>query len=104
MGDWFNSHFPPLLLSIIGGAADFLTSDEHSFLDIFIYMFLAGFCGYMVLLLCIYYEVPVGLQGFTCGVVGLSSRSILKIFKKFAEKRVRYFLGEKDEGEGENEK
>jgi len=92
MTDWLDTHLPPLLLAVAGGLADFLTSEEHSWRMMLISLFLAGFTGYIVLLLCIEWQFSEGWQGVIVGVSGLSSRSIITILKKWSLREIMYRL------------
>lgn len=89
-----DNNLPPLLLALAGGLADFLTSDDHRLGTLIIGLFLAGFAGYIVLLLCIEYKLSTGWTGINVGVSGLASRSLIKIFKMYAKKRAEKLLNE----------
>ncbi len=91
MKDWLSSSIP-LILAVSGGLADFLMSDDHSWPQLFAGLFLAGFCGYLVMLYCTEQGMPEGMVGFWCGVSGLASRGVLKIFQKGIVERIKSYL------------
>lgn len=82
----------PLILAVAGGLADFLMNDEHNWKQLLIGLFLAGFCGYLVMLLCYERGVSQGMVGFCCGVSGLASRGILRIFQKGILEKIKAWL------------
>ncbi len=88
-----STHLPPLMLAIAGGMADFLTSDDHTQLQMIVSIFLAGFAGYMALLLCIEWDLSEGQQGVMCGICGLSSRAIIQILRKVGTRELNHRLG-----------
>lgn len=92
MQEWFENNIPPIILAIMGGIADYLMSDEHSIGNMFIGMFLAGFTGYLLLLLCFEYHVSQSLTGVICGIGGMSSKSVLKLFKRIFHDRITSYL------------
>lgn len=97
MWDFINvDNVPPIILAIMGGIAEFLMADEHSWANILVSMFLAGFTGYLVLLLCIEYNVTQGLTGVVCGVSGMSSRTVLNLFRRFFKHKLTKWLNSDD--------
>lgn len=42
----------------------------------------SGFAGVLCMLGAMYYELPMALMGFTCGISGLAGSKILAIFEK----------------------
>lgn len=104
MQQWLDTHAPPLILALMGGIADYLTSDDHSWVNMLIGLFLAGFCGYMVLLLCIEYNMSEAWTGITCGMSGLSSKAILNILKKIGPRRILWLLNQSSENIDDREK
>ena len=103
MNEWLDTHAPPLILAFAGGIADYLTSDDHSWANMLIGLFLAGFCGYMVLLLCIEWDLSEGWKGINCGISGLSSRAILKVLKKIGVRKISWLLQSSDKEGGKGE-
>lgn len=100
MNEWFESNLPPLILAMMGGIADFLMSDEHSWTSIFISIFLAGFAGYLVLLVCIEYNLSDSMTGVTCGIAGMSSKAVLALFKHSVISKLSVYFKVKKDGEG----
>lgn len=100
MFEWIESHIihfleesaPPIILALMGGVADFLMSDDHSISNMLVGIFLAGFTGYLVLLLCNEWGISQGLTGVTCGISGMSSRVVLQLFKKVVLERIKWYL------------
>jgi len=103
MQEWMEANAPPLILAIMGGIADFLMSDEHSWANILVSIFLAGFSGYLVLLLCIDYGVSEGRIGIACGISGMSSRAVLALFKRSVIDRIRKYLDDNDPNSGSDD-
>lgn len=103
MNEWLGTHVPPLVLALMGGIADYLTSDDHSWSNMFIGIFLAGFCGYMVLLLCIEWNLSEGWEGVICGISGLSSRAILNILKKIGIRKIIWMLQTSDDSDSDKD-
>jgi len=91
MQDWADK-IPPLVLAIMGGVAEFLMSEKHSWTHILVSMFLAGFTGWLILLICIEYQVSEGLTGVACGMGGMSSRSVLLLFKKVFMDKIKLYI------------
>lgn len=89
---WLQTHLPPLILALMGGVADYIMSDDHSWVNMIAGVFLAGFTGYMVLLLCIEYNLSEAWMGITCGISGLSSRAILKLMSSVVQKKIAVML------------
>ena len=92
MQEWMESTLPPLVLAMLGGLADFLMSDEHSLSRMAIAMFLAGFTGYLTLLLCLEYQVSEAFTGVTCGVAGMSSKAVLQLFQKIFLDNIQQYI------------
>lgn len=95
MNEWFEANVPPLVLAIMGGIADFLMSDDHSWSNMLIGVFLAGFAGYLVLLMCFEYNLSEGITGVTCGIAGMSSKAVLALFKKVVIGKISVYLKDK---------
>lgn len=92
MQDWFEKVAPPMIMAIMGGVADFLTSEKHSGREFIVSVFLAGFIGYMTLLLCFDYDVSQARTGIIVGIAGYLSRPILKMIRKYGPARLARFL------------
>lgn len=92
MQEWLESNLPPVFIAVMGGVADFLMSDEHSWTNMIVAMFLAGFTGYLALQLCVEYQLSEAITGVTCGVSGLASKSLLVLFKRVFVDRVRGYI------------
>jgi len=93
----FVDKLPPIILAIMGGIAEFLMSDDHSWTNILVSMFLAGFSGYLVLLVCIEYGVSEGLTGVACGIGGMSSRAVLALFRRAVIDKIKAYLKDNDD-------
>lgn len=92
--DGISDKLPPLILAIMGGVADFLMSDEHSWSQMLVAMFLAGFTGYLVLLLCIEYKLSQAYTGVVVGISGLSSKGVLSLFQRIFMDRIKAYIKE----------
>ncbi len=86
--DYWLAILAPLLLSAAGGLADFLLDDKHSWKELFKGLFLALFCGVIVMLLFMEEGFSAGKMSAWCGLAGLGSRGILKFFRKRAMEAV----------------
>ena len=92
MNEWIELNAPPLIIAIMGGVADYLMSDDHSITNMLVGIFLAGFAGYLVLLLCIEYKATEAMTGVICGISGMSSRAVLLLFKKAFIDRIKLHI------------
>lgn len=87
--DWLEKTVPPLILAMAGGMADYIMSDKHSLAQLFSLLFLAGFTGYMLILLGEEMGLSKGMLGVTCGIGGFSSKLVLTVFRKVLLVRVK---------------
>jgi hypothetical protein len=94
--DSFEKIVAPLFGIIIacgGGVCDYLMSDKHDFRGMFISLFLAGFCGLLVYFIVKDIEyISESYSHVICGISGLSSKSLLKVFKKIGESKICSFI------------
>ncbi len=81
---WLDQNAPAIILAIAGGLADFLLSDDHSWFSLLVSLFIAGFIGYLTLLVCREWGVSDNLLGVYCGISGASSRVIFARGQKLA--------------------
>lgn len=88
--EWLGKVLPPLLLSMFGGLADWIMSDDHSLGQFLSSIFLAGFTGYLLYLLGTEVGVSDGMLGVTCGIGGLASKPILLLLRKTLLSRLRW--------------
>lgn len=89
---WYAQYTAPLVLAMSGGLADFLMSDEHTWMNMISALFLAAFTGYLAALGCQEAGMTEGATGIMAGVAGLSSRGLLRVVKRFSIFKVIYFL------------
>ena len=92
MNNWTENNLVPMILSVAGGMADFLLSDDHSWTNLAVSLFLAGFIGYLMLLLCLENEVSMGMIGVYCGVSGASSRIIFSMLQKVTQAKAERII------------
>lgn len=71
-----------VMMSIVGGIANWLMADRHSVFQFIVAVFLAGFAGFLVGQLCLEAEISEAVSFFLCGSAGLCAEMILKLSKK----------------------
>jgi len=71
-----------VMMSIVGGIANWLMADKHSVFQFIVAVFLAGFAGFLVGQLCLEAKISEAVSFFLCGSAGLCAEMILKISKK----------------------
>ncbi len=76
-----------IIVGVMGGIANWLMSDEHTVFQFIVSVFLAGFTGYLVGMLCNEYQLSENLTFFLCGVSGLSAKVVLEVFNKAMVKK-----------------
>jgi len=76
-----------IVISAMGGIANWLMSDDHDFFQFIVSIFLAGFVGFLVGELLYEYKFSDGITFFSCGISGLVAEILLKIMRREAIKR-----------------
>lgn len=98
MLNMFNSeHYEFLLsaavISMVGGCATWLMSEEHTKFQLVVAVFLAGFAGFLVGNVCIEMDISQGWTWIYCGSAGMSAEFVLKQFRKNMLKRLNKLTG-----------
>lgn len=83
-----------IIVSVMGGMANWLLSDQHTFFRFFAAIFLAGFAGFLVGELCLAANIEGGWAFFICGSAGLSGEAVLKLSRKYVIKKVSFITGQ----------
>ena len=87
MGDKLEFIVLTIIVGVMGGIANWLMSDEHTIFQFIVSVFLAGFTGYLVGVLCNEYDISNNLTFFCCGVSGLSAKIILELCNKLLQRK-----------------
>jgi len=80
-----------IIIAGFGGLADYLLDDNHKLSAMFANLFLAGFAGYIIFLLCNVYEFSAPWTSICCGIGGMSSKSFLQIIRKIFINKVKKY-------------
>lgn len=88
MFDKLDFIFLTVLLGILGGVANWLMSDDHTFFQFIASVFLAGFVGYLAGILCVEWHYNRNVTFFVCGVSGLSAKILLEQFRRMMIQRL----------------
>jgi len=81
---------PELLLAIViaacGGFSGFLMDEKHSWFDLIVSLFTAGFAGFLTFHFCQELGYSKNMTSILCGVAGLGGKNLLLIIKKYTLK------------------
>ncbi|WGY45238.1 phage holin family protein [Vibrio sp. ABG19] len=75
------------LMAMWGGLVTYLldirkNNRKFRWLDAFMQVVVSGFAGMLCMLAAMYYEWPITLMGFACGISGLAGSRALAVFEK----------------------
>jgi hypothetical protein len=94
----FNEHtqfiLASIIVSIVGGIANWLMDDSHTVMKFLVAVFLAGFAGFLVGQICLESKISESWSFFFCGAAGLSAELVLKIARKMIINKLGAISGE----------
>lgn len=75
------------LMAIWGGFVTYIldirkNNRKFRWLDAFMQIAVSGFAGVLCMLGAMYYELPLTLMGFVCGISGFAGSKVLAAFEK----------------------
>ena len=88
-----------VVLSMVGGVANWLMSDKHTIFEFVVAVFLAGFAGFLVGELCTEAKMSESISFFLCGSAGLCAEVVLKLSRKIIIQKIYQLTNQKMDGD-----